>query len=357
MNNEIYLIGEVGWELNLETVVEKVNESDKTKPLNVHIHSPGGSVYDGLAIYNYLKGLDQEVHTISAGLVASIASIIFLAGKKETRKINKTDSFLIHLPAGMAFGGAEEVEKTAEELRKIEGQLGDIYEKETDITKERAQELMKMDEMMDVDELKEMGFVAEIIEFKAVANFNKHKDMDKPLTKKEAKGMFDNIFAKYFPKKNQPTNKIVQDASGEDIDFTDLEDGDTPKVGDMATIDGTAASGDKTMPDGRTFVFEAGELTEIKEAEGDDDMEALKQEIIDLKAELATANTATESVQAKLDIAKADKKDMKRDFKELRNTVTSHFDSNIKKNKKEPTTTVNSDGVTRTPFNINEKNK
>ena len=77
MNNDIYLIGEVGWEITLQSVIDLVEKTDKTKPLNVHIHSQGGGVYDGLAVYNYLKGLDQEVHTYSAGLVASIASIIF----------------------------------------------------------------------------------------------------------------------------------------------------------------------------------------------------------------------------------------------------------------------------------------
>ena len=123
MNNDLYLIGEVGWEITLDSVINQVRETNQDEPLNVHIHSQGGQVYDGLAIYNYLKSLPQQVNTISSGLVASIASVIFLAGDKETRKINNLDSFLIHLPSGGSWGNAQDLEKTATELRDIEEKL------------------------------------------------------------------------------------------------------------------------------------------------------------------------------------------------------------------------------------------
>lgn len=358
MKNDIYLVGEVGWELTLDKVVEQVKDSDKSEPLNIHVHSPGGSVYDGLAIYNYLKGLDQEVNTISAGLVASIASIIFLAGNKDTRKIHKTDSFLIHLPAGMAFGGADEVEKTAEELRKIEDQLSVIYEKETDITKERAIELMKLDEMMDVDELKEMGFVNEIIEFKAVANFNKNNNnnMD-ALTKKEAKGMF----AKFEEKmknlfgKQDPTNKIVQNANGDDLDFTEVEASDEIKVGDVAEIDGENVTGDQVMPNGDTWKFTDGALTEIVEDDGEgDDDEALKAKITELENEKEALEATNTALQASVDEKETQAKELQKDFKALKKTITSRLDHKSKSNGKKESF-KNKDGVTRTPLNIKEE--
>ena len=64
MINEIYLVGEIGSEVTLATVLKQVQASDKTQPLNVHIHSGGGSVYDGIAIYNLLKSLPQEVYNL-----------------------------------------------------------------------------------------------------------------------------------------------------------------------------------------------------------------------------------------------------------------------------------------------------
>jgi len=342
MQNDIYLIGEIGWEVTLDSVIKSVEASDKTKPLDVHIHSGGGSVYDGLAIYNYFKGLDQEVNTISSGLVASIASIIFLAGKKENRKINSTDSFLIHLPMNFGGGTAEEIEKTAKELRDIEGKLADIYANETDLTKEEAIEQMKLDEMIDVNWLKEKGFISEIIEFKAVAKFNKNdntmnKDKDEL---KKGLSKIDKIFAKLGL---GPKAKLVTDASGKELDFPDVAEDATPVVGDKATVDGTAADGSFIMPsededkNGETWVFVAGEFTEIlpPEDESGDDAEALKteneslkQEIADLKATASTDKETTDKLTAKL----------QKEMKKITAKLGSNFEYSGKTNKKKTET-------------------
>lgn len=329
--NDIYLIGEVGWEITLQTVIDAVEASDRNEPLTIHIHSHGGAVYDGLAIYNYLKGLEQEVHTKSSGLVASIASIIFLAGKKDTRSINSTDNFLIHLPSGGSWGNAEDLEKSAEELRKIEQKLADIYASETDLTSDEAKELMKEDKFLETDFLQEKGFVNEIIEFKAVASFKKQKmakDEKQPLTKEGAEGLLSQFFNKYFGKK-QPQNKIVQDATGTEIDFTDLEEEDTPSVGDKAMVDGENASGDYVMPNGETYVFTDGELTEIKESDDDEEdetMDSLKAENEQLKDELATSAQNIENQEKEIKNLKDSIEEMKNDFTTLKNSITGSFD-------------------------------
>lgn len=338
MANDIYLIGEVGWEITLASVIEQVKNSDASKPINLHIHSGGGSVYDGLAIYNYLKGLDQEVHTASSGLVASIASIFFLAGKRETRKINSTDSFLIHLPMGWSDGNAEDFEKTAKELRDIENKLADIYASETNLTKEEAIELMKKDEMLDVNFLQEKGFVNEIIEFKAVANLtnNKKETMSEQLTEEKVEGLLNKFYNKFFGKKEAPTSKIVQDANGMDIDFTDVPEDGEPSLGDKATIDGSNAEGEYLMPSGDKFVFEAGELKEI-----------IKEEIEDDNAQLDEANAKIAELEAENETLKAEKEtatnslsEIKNDFTELKNSISSDYKVNKKTKKeegKEPT--------------------
>ena len=325
MKNDIYLIGEVGYEITLKSVVDAVNESDKNKPLNVHVHTGGGSVFDGLAIYNYFKTLKQEVHTMSAGLVASIGSIIYLAGKKETRQINSNDNFLIHLPEGMGFGNAEDLEKNAKMLRDIENKISDIYALETDITKEEAMVLMKKDEMMDVQFLKDKGFVAEIVEFKAVANFN-NKTMNKDaVSKKEVESILDKFINKYFPKKD-PTNKIVQDANGVELDFTELEDSDTVAVGDKATVDGKNAIGDYVLPSGETYTFADGELTVIVEADEDEEtIESLKKEIEKLKDELGTNAQTVTDAEAEVTAMTNKVKKMKKDIIKMKAKITGDF--------------------------------
>lgn len=333
MNNDIYLIGEVGFEITLDSVIDSVNKSDKSQPLNIHIHSGGGSVYDGLAIYNYFKNLDQEVNTISSGLVASIASVFFLAGK--TRTINNTDNFLIHLPMSGAQGDAEELEKQAKELRNIEDKLADIYALETSLSKEEALEFMKKDEMLDVNWLKEKGFVNNIIEFKAVATFNKI-DMSKQVTEEEVKGWFETFANKFF--KKEPKNKIVQDANGVDIDFTDLEDSAEPKVGDVATIDGAKAEGDHVMPSGETFKFTDGALSEIMEASEEEasELEDANAEIERLKEQLQTSAELVNEKEEAVTEATNKLEGIETEFETLKNEVTSKFEYKGKKKKEEP---------------------
>jgi len=318
MKNDIYLIGEVGYEITLDSVIEAVNNSDKNQALNINIHSSGGSVYEGLAIYNYFKNLDQEVNTSSSGLVASIASIIFLAGKKETRKINKTDSFLIHLPMGGSFGNASDFEKSAKELREIETKLVDIYVNETNISREDAIALMNKDEMLDVNYLKEKGFVNNIIEFKAVANLNTNKQMN--LTEEKVDGLLEKFYNKFF-KKEEPTNKIVQDANGVEIDFFDVEEDSEPVAGDKARIDGTPADGEYVMPNGQTWVFVAGTWDSVIEVVEDNKVEELEAELVKVN----NVNTELTNSLAKL----------KTEFKELKNTITSSFETKKLEKKEE----------------------
>jgi len=337
MKNDIYLIGGVGEEINLASVIGMVEQSNKDEPLNVHIHSGGGSVYDGLAIYNYLKGLEQEVNTHSSGLVASIASIIFLAGKKRT--INSMDNFLIHLPMSGSIGNAIDLEKTAKELRDIESKLAKIYALETNITEEIAIELMQKDEMMNVSNLIEQGFVSEIIEFKAVATLNQNQNnnniMSEQLTKKDAENLFDKFFNKFLSKK-QPTNKIVQDANGVEIDFTEVEEEATPTVGDTAMVEGEKASGDYVMPNGETFKFEEGTLSEIVEAESTEEEQTEEEATTEVEVDAAhkSAEVVNELTKQNDDLI-AQIEEIKNSFETLKSEVTSKFDYDNKQSTEE----------------------
>lgn len=338
MGNDIWLIGEVGYDITLENVIEKVSNTDKTQPLNVNIHSQGGSVYEGLAIYNYFKGLKQEVNTHSSGLVASIASIFFLAGKNRT--INSTDSFLIHLPSNIGMGNAEDLEKTAKELRDIENKLADIYVNETNLTKDEAMDLMKKDEMLNVNFLQEKGFVNNIIEFKAVAKYdtNFNNNMNEQLTEKDAENLFEKFGNKlkeiFNPEDKAPSNKIVQDATGTEIDFPDVPDGTEIVVGDKATVDNKSAEGDYVMPNGDTFKFTNGELTEImkakQEAEKSEEVQALEAKVNELTTQNETLTNSLEEKETENTTLTASFETLTNEFTELKNMVTSNFEIDTK---------------------------
>ena len=227
---------------------------------------------------------------------------------------------------GYAGGNAKDLEKIAKEMREIENKLSEIYAKETELSKDEALELMKKDEMLDVDFLKEKGFVYEIVEFKAVANFN-NREMNNNLTKEEAQGMF----AKFEQKlkaffKPEIVNKLVQDVNGVEINFTDLAEDEEVVVGQPATIDDSPANGEYIMPTEETYVFVDGSLTEIKEAEEEEeeeeeDIEALKQRIAELEAEKTDFENKFEQLS--------------KDFTELKNEITSDFQEQKRKKKED----------------------
>ena len=98
-------------------------------PLVVEINSPGGNVWDGLSIYNMLRGRQEPVTTRVVGIAASIASIIALAG--DTVEMAEASLFMIHDPSGMVAGTSEDMRKMADALDQHAEVLAGIYAKAT----------------------------------------------------------------------------------------------------------------------------------------------------------------------------------------------------------------------------------
>lgn len=281
MNNDIYLIGEVGREITLKKVIDLVATTDNLKTLNVHIHSEGGSVYEGKAIYNYLKALPQGCDTFATGMVASIASIIMLAGKN--KKVYSENSVLIHLPSATIEGNSSDFKAISLELEKEEIKLAKIYEAETNFTYDEAIALMREDRMMTSEEVVKFGLT--IQPYKAVA---KYKSTNNNFINMNAKTQKLINAAKSFLGFK---NLIVFTADQMELDFYALEEGEVIEIGAKAFFDGADAEGEFVMADGETYVFVAGELTEIKPVEEVEDAED-KDSIIAALEEQLLAMTA-----------------------------------------------------------------
>jgi ATP-dependent protease ClpP protease subunit len=97
----------------------------KVEDINVRINSPGGDVFDGLAIYNSLKAHPAPVNVRIDGLAASIASVIAMAG--DTVEIAETALFMAHNPWSAVIGEANDLRKMADTLDLIKGQLQIAY--------------------------------------------------------------------------------------------------------------------------------------------------------------------------------------------------------------------------------------
>ena len=124
-------------------------------PLVIEINSPGGNVWDGLAIYNMLRGRQAPVTTRVVGIAASIASIIALAG--DTVEIADAALFMIHDPSGMVAGSSEDMRKMADALDQHAEVLAGIYRKRTGRSIESIRAAMKAETWFTADEAIQFG--------------------------------------------------------------------------------------------------------------------------------------------------------------------------------------------------------
>jgi len=108
--------------------------------IELHINSPGGSVFDGAAIYNMLIDHKALVDVRIDGLAASIASIIALAGDQIT--IAKNAMIMVHNPSAMAWGGAADMRKMAGVLDKVKDTLITVYSDRMGLPEDEISQIM-----------------------------------------------------------------------------------------------------------------------------------------------------------------------------------------------------------------------
>jgi len=132
-----------------------------TPRINLRINSPGGNVFDGLAIHNMLKAHPATITTHIEGYAASIASIIALAG--DTVKIAKNAFFMIHEPWSIIAGDAEELRKEADVLDKLSGALVSTYLEVSGKSEKQIKAWMKEETWFNAQAAVDSGFAHEII--------------------------------------------------------------------------------------------------------------------------------------------------------------------------------------------------
>lgn len=279
MTGKIYIHGQIGSfdgtdGVELKDIIMQVKAQPEATSFDVLISSPGGVVDVGFDIYDYLKSLDVPIHTIGSGLVASIATVIFMAGTKRTLK--PSTDFLIHLPSGGVEGTAEDIKAYQKEVEATEKRIIDFYKKTTGLTDSEIIPLLRYETILKHDEAFKLGFATEQPQERKILAFIKNSNLNNrnEMSKKQS------LFSR-FKKVFDITNKVIYDASNEAIDFPELEDDETPKVGDRATVNGEPANGEYIIPDAddpnetETYVFENGELIEIKANETEDNTDEI----------------------------------------------------------------------------------
>jgi ATP-dependent Clp protease protease subunit len=138
---------------------------DAEKPITVLQNSPGGSVTDGLAIYDAMRFIKPEIRIVCVGLTASIATITLLGAPRQHRYTLPHTEFLIHQPLipGSVFGVASDLEITANQILKTRELINQMLARETGQPLEIVRRHTERDYWMTADEAVEYGLVAKVL--------------------------------------------------------------------------------------------------------------------------------------------------------------------------------------------------
>lgn len=137
---------------------------DPEKDINLYINSPGGSVTDGLAIYDTMQYIKCDVSTICVGLAASMGSFLLAAGTKGKRLALPNSEIMIHQPSGGAKGQASDIIISAEHIKRTRERLNKILSERTGQHIEVIARDTDRDNFMSAKEALDYGLIDKVIE-------------------------------------------------------------------------------------------------------------------------------------------------------------------------------------------------
>ncbi len=158
---EIYIYDEIGyWGVTARQFVNDLKALGDITHINLHINSPGGDVFDGIAIFNALKHHGAAITVHIDGLAASMASVIAMVGNPVIMPENTM--MMIHKPWGFAGGDANDMRDYAELLDKVESVLIPAYAAKTGKSSDEIAAMLEDETWMDGSECVELGFADQV---------------------------------------------------------------------------------------------------------------------------------------------------------------------------------------------------
>ena len=160
----IFLTGEINFATANSIVAQLLylETKDPNKDIYFYINSPGGSVSDGLAIYDTMNYVQCHVNTICIGMAASMAAVLLAAGQKGKRFALPNSEIMIHQPMGGAQGQASDIAISAEHILKIKKKINAILSEKTGQSIERTTMDSERDFYMDAEQAIDYGIIDKI---------------------------------------------------------------------------------------------------------------------------------------------------------------------------------------------------
>ena len=166
LNERIIFLGEEVNEHTANIVVAQMlylAYDDPTADISLYINSPGGSVYDGMAIYDTMNLVKPDVATYGIGLQASMGAFLLSSGTKGKRYVLPHAKVMIHQPSSGTRGKVTDMEIDLRESLEVKEMLAKILAKNTGQKLSKVKLDMERDYWMNPDEAKKYGLVDEVL--------------------------------------------------------------------------------------------------------------------------------------------------------------------------------------------------
>lgn len=142
--------------------------SQDNKPISMYLNTPGGSVIDGLQIYDTMQLIKSPVHTIATGLAASMGSIILVGGEEGCRGALPNATIMIHQVMGGSYGQMSDVEIASKEMKRIQNLLYGILAERTGKNIKQIAKDADRDKWMSPQDALEYGIIDKVLTGKGV---------------------------------------------------------------------------------------------------------------------------------------------------------------------------------------------
>ena len=140
-----------------------LDNEDSKKDISLYINSPGGSVYDALAIYDTMQFVKADIQTVGIGVQASAAAFLLSSGTKGKRYLLPHATVMIHQPSSGTRGKVTDQEIDLRESLRVKRLLEEIMARNTGQKPEKIHEDMERDKWLTADEAKKYGIVDDVI--------------------------------------------------------------------------------------------------------------------------------------------------------------------------------------------------
>ncbi len=137
--------------------------SQNSDDICMYINSPGGSVTAGMAIYDTMNFIDNDVCTICVGMCASMSAFLLSSGAKGKRYALQNSEIMIHQPIGGAQGQATEIQIAAERILKLKDKMNKLLSSNTKQSLSKIKKDTERDFFMDANEALNYGIVDKIL--------------------------------------------------------------------------------------------------------------------------------------------------------------------------------------------------